>query len=288
MKLDVFNFNEAEVRVVDREGNPWFVAVDVCKVLELTNVTESTKSLDSSELSSVVLNSGDQGRRTLIISESGLYGLAFKSRKPQAAKFRLWVTSEVLPSIRKTGRYEVGAALPAAAAGVVDGVSVLAYIRSLKESWAMEKQIQFGLMVRRYCKAMGLVFVTEDEPGLGKVFVFPREMLEEVRRTFLRAAVLPDGDAVDFERLLAEVLRTRGAGQLTPAELKAVAIRLELFPKVIHHFAEPEELARGLSRLVSRFDGQVFPQGHVLKVKGGQRGRRYEVFQVAPEMGLAA
>lgn len=105
-EVSVFDFSDHPVRVVDRAGVPWFIATDVCRVLDLSNITESTKTLESDELDSVILNSGQQGRRMVLVSESGLYALIFKSRKPQAKAFRKWVTSEVLPAIRQTGRYE--------------------------------------------------------------------------------------------------------------------------------------------------------------------------------------
>lgn len=107
---EVFTFNPANapirVQVISQE--PWFVAKDVCDALSLTNITETLTRLDDDEkLTSVLLNSG-QGRQMWLVNESGLYNLIFQSRKPEAKAFRKWVTSEVLPAIRKTGRYEPG------------------------------------------------------------------------------------------------------------------------------------------------------------------------------------
>ena len=102
-----FEFKSHEVRTVVIEGEPWFVAKDVCGVLELGNITEALRGLDADELTSEILKSGGQGREMRLVNESGLYALIFKSRKPQAKAFRKWVTSEVLPQIRKTGKYEV-------------------------------------------------------------------------------------------------------------------------------------------------------------------------------------
>lgn len=103
----------AEIRVAGTPEKPCFVVNDVCAVLEITNVTEATKKLDADELTSVILNSGGQNREMLAVTESGLYHLIFKSRKPAAKVFRRWVTEEVLPALRKTGRYVMPAA-PAA------------------------------------------------------------------------------------------------------------------------------------------------------------------------------
>ncbi len=99
-----FNFVAQSVRVVMIGDEPWFVAADVCAALGCN--TEQTRRLDDDEkgLHTVQTPGGDQ--QVTIINESGLYSLILTSRKPEAKKFKRWVTSEVLPAIRKTGRYE--------------------------------------------------------------------------------------------------------------------------------------------------------------------------------------
>lgn len=84
---------------MDRNGSPWFVAMDVCKATLHSNTTVAVGSLDPDEQTK--LNLG--GRVVNCVSESGLYSLILKSRKPEAKAFKKWVTSEVLPTIRKTG-----------------------------------------------------------------------------------------------------------------------------------------------------------------------------------------
>jgi prophage antirepressor-like protein len=96
-------FNEKMVRIMDKDGEPWFVAKDVCDVLELKNPTVAVQSLDDDEVTK--LNLGGLHGEANIVNESGLYHLIFKSRKKKAQEFRRWVTAEVLPSIRKTGAY---------------------------------------------------------------------------------------------------------------------------------------------------------------------------------------
>lgn len=91
------------IRTVVIDGEPWFVAADVCKILEHSNPTIAMNGLEDFEKTK--LNLGLQGGNTNIISESGFYTLVLRSRKSIAKPFRIWVTSEVLPSIRKTGRY---------------------------------------------------------------------------------------------------------------------------------------------------------------------------------------
>jgi hypothetical protein len=102
-ELIPFDFEEHAVRVIMRDGEPWFVAVDVCRVLEHTNPTMAISGLDDDERAKHSL--GRQGE-TNIISESGLYALILTSRKEAAKRFRKWITAEVLPAIRRDGRYE--------------------------------------------------------------------------------------------------------------------------------------------------------------------------------------
>ena len=104
MNLQLFSNPEfGQVRVVELNGELWFVAADVCRVLELTNPTVAIERLDTDEKAK--LNLGLPGGGTNVINESGLYALVMSSRKPDAKRFRKWVTAEVVPSIRKTGMY---------------------------------------------------------------------------------------------------------------------------------------------------------------------------------------
>ncbi len=91
MEITVFAFRGQNVRTVIKDGEPWFVAKDVCEVLELTNSREAVSGLEEDELMSVVLTSGGQRREMNAVSESGLYALIFKSRKPEAKAFRRWM-----------------------------------------------------------------------------------------------------------------------------------------------------------------------------------------------------
>lgn len=107
-EIQQFDFKGASLRTLtDKAGEPWFVAKDVCDILELTNPAVALQSLDDDEKTNLS-NSyvwSESGRRPLIISEPGLYRLVMRSRKPEAKEFQRWVTHEVLPQIRKTGGY---------------------------------------------------------------------------------------------------------------------------------------------------------------------------------------
>lgn len=103
-KITPFNFGSNIVRVVSRNNDPWFVANDVCKALGYSNTSKAIA--DHLEDDERYNESLDRGGSLLLISESGLYALVLRSRKPEARKFTKWVTSEVLPTIRKTGSYQ--------------------------------------------------------------------------------------------------------------------------------------------------------------------------------------
>lgn len=111
LQLNTFTFEGgAAVRTVMQGEEPWFVAADVCAVLEHSNAREAIRGLDEDERTTVSNPDGQAGQGAQsfnLISESGLYTLILRSRKPQAQRFRRWVTHEVLPALRKTGRYEI-------------------------------------------------------------------------------------------------------------------------------------------------------------------------------------
>lgn len=124
--LQLFADKGFKLRVIMRLGNPWFVAPDACGCLALSNVSEALADLDDDdklkltkdELDTLISNEGikcsvDSRVQSLnLVSESGLYDLIMQSRKPDAKAFKRWVTHEVLPSIRKTGKYEAHPTIP--------------------------------------------------------------------------------------------------------------------------------------------------------------------------------
>lgn len=104
--LQIFNSEEfGEVRTAVVNDEPMFCLIDICKALEIKNATDVAKRLDEDELTR--LNLGSRAGETNFITESGLYAVILRSDKPNAKKFRKWVTSEVLPSIKKNGNYGI-------------------------------------------------------------------------------------------------------------------------------------------------------------------------------------
>lgn len=111
-QIQAFNFNSNEIRVVkDEHGEPWFVAKDICDVLEIGNTSQAVSYLDEDERCLITNEAFRANGETSIVNESGLYSLILRSRKPEAKKFKKWITSEVLPSIRKHGAYMTSATI---------------------------------------------------------------------------------------------------------------------------------------------------------------------------------
>lgn len=103
-ELQIFNSEEfGEIRTITKDGEPWFVASDICKALDLSNPTMATQRLDDDEKAK--FNLGLSGGDTNCVNEYGLYNLVLASRKKEAKEFKRWITHEVLPSIRKNGGY---------------------------------------------------------------------------------------------------------------------------------------------------------------------------------------
>lgn len=282
--IQTFDFNELPVRVLMRDAETWFVAPDVCRVLEIANSRDAVGSLDDDEKSVASRSDSNVGnadsslpnRGMQIISESGLYALIFKSRKAEAKRFRKWVTAEVLPAIRRTGEYM-------ATEATVDVVSLFRFVREMCAGWSLERQMVFGTQVRRYAKSLGVVFQTAEEPGLGRVFVFPRPVLELVHRLHHREAPLPDAEAVEFERLLEALHGQSGDGRYEPDMVRAVARTMGLFSRIFTADSTPASVRSSFGRLCERYNGRAFPSGLSLCVDGVGVRRKYQITRRHPE-----
>ena len=122
----------SKFRVIDRDGEPWFVLSEVCAELDIANVSDAASRLDDDEKDNLgITDVIGRERLTIIINESGLYSLILRSRKPDAKRFKKWITSNVLPSIRKTGAY---------------GVGVPAFIKRANHNWNRIDQGYFSVI----------------------------------------------------------------------------------------------------------------------------------------------
>lgn len=107
-ELKIFNYQDNEVRTIEKNGEPWFVLKDVCGVLSISKYRDVAERLDPDERGTVRVDTPGGAQEMIAVNESGLYNVILRSDKPEAKPFRKWVTSEVLPSIRRTGGYISG------------------------------------------------------------------------------------------------------------------------------------------------------------------------------------
>jgi prophage antirepressor-like protein len=283
--IQTFDFASLPVRVLMRDDAPWFVAADVCRVLDIANSRDAVGALDDDEKMTVANTDGHSGQRGgaqsfNLISESGLYALIFKSRKPEARKFRKWVTSEVLPAIRQTGQYQPPSPHPVEGLLGPERVSLYEYVRTRLAGWPLRRRIQFGLLTRRYVKAMGVMCELETHSHAGQVLTLPVLVADEVRQEFAKEARLVDSDEAEFERLLEAALVGIGNGGYVATEvLLGIAKTLKLFPKFLQKDSSLQSERCGFGKLIARFNGHTFPSGLRLEAHRNNMSRGYRIYQ---------
>ncbi|AJD50288.1 Prophage antirepressor [Thalassospira xiamenensis M-5 = DSM 17429] len=138
-EIITFNFDSVDFRAIEIDGQIWAVGTDVCKALGYRDAENGLRNLDDDEKGTHIVRTAGGDQNLQIINESGLYSLILRSRKPEAKRFKKWVTSEVLPSIRKTGAYHHAQTTPPAPntdqqeliEALLDKVSLLEENRSL-------------------------------------------------------------------------------------------------------------------------------------------------------------
>lgn len=178
--LTPFNFDDITVRVLERDGDPWFVLADVCRVLEIGNPSQAATRLDDDEKGIITTDTPGGPQKTIIINESGLWSLVLVSRKPQAKQFKKWITAEVIPSIRKTGGY--GSSDPMKALN--DPVAMRGLLLTYTER-VIEQQAQIDAMapkvqaLDRIATAEGSLCITDAAKALQMP---PRKLFDWLQR----------------------------------------------------------------------------------------------------------
>ena len=112
--LDLFHFKGRQVRTTQLDGEPWFVAADVCDVLGLNNPSQALSYLDRDERRLITNEAWRTNGNMAVVSEPGLYSLVLRSRRPEAKGFRRWIAHEVIPALRQTGIYQLADGLATA------------------------------------------------------------------------------------------------------------------------------------------------------------------------------
>lgn len=165
-----------QVRVVERNGEPWFVAKDVCECLELTNASQTLSYLDDDERD-IISNDTPGGKQNmLIVSEPGLYSLVLRSRKPEAKAFKRWIVHEVLPAIRKHGIYATENVVNQILDNPEFGIQLLTALKEEREARVnAEKRVAILSHVRKTYTTTEIA----KELGLRSAVAFNRVLCEQ-------------------------------------------------------------------------------------------------------------
>jgi anti-repressor protein len=159
--ITIFNHLGNNIRVTtDEQGEPWFVLVDICHALEIRNPSDVARRLDSDGVDSIeVIDNLGRTQKTNAVTEAGLYEVIFISRKPEAKAFRRWVTSEVLPSIRKHGMYATPATIEDMIANPDTAIKLLT---TLKEERERRAKAEAEVEAQRPVAALGKAIETAE------------------------------------------------------------------------------------------------------------------------------
>lgn len=122
-----------QIRVVERDGEPWFVAVDICGALDIANSRDALTRIDEDEKGVALTDTLGGAQEVAVVNEPGLYSLVLGSRKSEARAFKRWITHDVIPAIRKTGMYATPATVEAMLANPDTMIQVLQAFKDERE-----------------------------------------------------------------------------------------------------------------------------------------------------------
>lgn len=147
--LRSFGFGDQLVRVIEQDGGAWFVGKDVCAALEIANSRTAIARLEDDEKGVHTMDTLGGAQQVTIVSESGVYALIFTSRKAVAVQFRKWVTGEVLPTLRRTGKYEMPQNDDEDCVGNTDPIGVALPFLGTRDE---REQMRVAVLLVRECK----------------------------------------------------------------------------------------------------------------------------------------
>ena len=273
MNLEILAFEETPIRIAMKDGAPWFCASDVARVLTIEKVRNVVGLFPDDEKGAHTVGTLGGDQETLFISEPGLYRLIFKSRKPEAEKFRHWVFHEVLPAIRKTGRFSV-AAVPAprpVPAPVVGGVGLFDYVRAAKLDYAVA--LKLAVEVRKAARALGA-----RKARFGAE-TFDPALIQWVQATLPRPVLtLAESLSADLRALIADWIEA-GNPKRNFVSLCNSARRLNIFREWIGDNFELSPAGKAsFGRYLLSQNGAVL-DGFTFDVIGHNRQRHYRLTQ---------
>lgn len=182
-ELQVFNYSDKPVRTLLKDGEPWFVANDVCNILDLSNPRMAVSRLDEDEKGVSIVDTPGGKQEVTVVSESGLYALILTSRKPEAENFKRWIRKEVIPSIRKHGAYMMPETIEKV---LSDPDTIIRLATALKE----ERQRRLALEPKAHsydilmdasgCLTMDEVAKILDIRGVGRNNLFKLLVVEQI------------------------------------------------------------------------------------------------------------
>lgn len=205
--LLAYQFEEDPVRVVLIDGEVWWVAADVAKVLGYRDAPNMVRNLDDDEAATHIVSSSGQNREMNVISESGMWHAIIKSRLPRAREVRRWVTAEVLPSIRRTGKYELGGHEPPQPAELALNINVasvsvgLNLVREARRLFGPNAARQVWLELGLPQPIVDAVPSIEGDPLAGTVKAFLAGRGPVTRSEVIAAIGLDPNDLRDVHRV---------------------------------------------------------------------------------------
>lgn len=228
-----FQFHDTTLSAItDANGVPWFVAADVCAILEIKNVSDALSRLKPHE-KAIVLNDTPGGKQDmLIINESGFYKFVLRSRKKIAEEFQCWVTEKVLPQIRKTGKYEEpGRALTPAQMFLAQAQINVEF-----------EQRQAAIEARQDEQALQIAALADRQPPEGKLRI--EDWLRRQSKPFLPKLVLTHLRAICRDMEDPEMFRPENYDYLCPYYSSyTIAVAYEQATRQLSFFSREASLA---------------------------------------------
>lgn len=183
--IQPFDFQGMPVRVIELDGELFWVARDVGGALGIADIRTTLRSFTAKEKGRHTVPTLGGEQKMVLVSEQGLYRLIFQSRKKSAKAFQTWVFAEVLPAIRKTGKYEVDSDVEDLDEDVAPRMTIPQYLKT-KPTLTFDGICAFGALVRRSNQALGCSYKKECHARLGHIRSYTTDILDFAWSRFLR------------------------------------------------------------------------------------------------------